>query len=92
MSTTYESGGHVPVIVRGEGAYVWDDQGRRYLDGLAGLFVVQVGHGRQELADAAAEQAEACTGTHPGQPRDLQGRADRECQKITHVCNGIGTL
>jgi adenosylmethionine-8-amino-7-oxononanoate aminotransferase len=55
--STYETGGHVPVIVRGEGAYVWDDQGRRYLDGLAGLFVVQVGHGRQELADAAAEQA-----------------------------------
>ncbi|MFI0372215.1 aspartate aminotransferase family protein [Actinomadura sp. 1N219] len=46
----------VPVIVRGEGAYVWDVQGRRYLDGLAGLFAVQVGHGREELAQAAAEQ------------------------------------
>lgn len=55
--STYETGGHVPVIVRGEGAYIWDDQGRRYLDGLAGLFTVQVGHGRQELADAAAMQA-----------------------------------
>ncbi len=55
--STYENGGHVPVIVRGEGAYVWDDQGRRYLDGLAGLFTVQVGHGREELADAAAAQA-----------------------------------
>jgi adenosylmethionine-8-amino-7-oxononanoate aminotransferase len=49
--------GPVPVIVRGEGAYVWDDAGRRYLDGLAGLFTVQVGHGRAELADAAARQA-----------------------------------
>ncbi len=47
----------VPVIVRGEGPYIWDDKGRRYLDGLAGLFVVQAGHGRQELADAAAKQA-----------------------------------
>ena len=55
--STYENGGHVPVIVRGEGAYIWDDQGRRYLDGLAGLFTVQVGHGRRELADAAAAQA-----------------------------------
>jgi adenosylmethionine-8-amino-7-oxononanoate aminotransferase len=55
--STYEHGGHVPVIVRGEGAYVYDDQGRRYLDGLSGLFVVQVGHGRQELADTAAMQA-----------------------------------
>ncbi|MGB9374993.1 MAG: aspartate aminotransferase family protein [Jiangellales bacterium] len=55
--STYETGGHVPVIVKGEGAYVWDDQGNRYLDGLAGLFVVQAGHGRVELADAAAAQA-----------------------------------
>jgi adenosylmethionine-8-amino-7-oxononanoate aminotransferase len=50
-------GGHVPVIVKGDGAYIWDDQGNRYLDGLAGLFVVQVGHGREELAEAAARQA-----------------------------------
>ena len=47
----------VPVIVRGEGPYIWDDKGRRYLDGLAGLFVVQAGHGRTELAEAAAKQA-----------------------------------
>ncbi|HET7901841.1 MAG TPA: aminotransferase class III-fold pyridoxal phosphate-dependent enzyme, partial [Candidatus Nanopelagicales bacterium] len=54
--STYEQGGHVPIIVRGEGAYIWDDQGNRYLDGLAGLFTVQAGHGRQELAEAAAKQ------------------------------------
>jgi adenosylmethionine-8-amino-7-oxononanoate aminotransferase len=47
----------VPVIVKGEGPYVWDRHGRRYLDGLSGLFVVQVGHGRRELAEAAARQA-----------------------------------
>jgi len=47
----------VPVIVRGDGAYIYDVHGRRYLDGLAGLFTVQVGHGRRELADAAAMQA-----------------------------------
>src|SRR5262245_57909166 len=46
-----------PVIVRGEGAYVFDAQGKRYLDGLAGLFAVQVGHGREELAEAAARQS-----------------------------------
>jgi hypothetical protein len=46
-----------PVIVRGEGAAIYDDRGRRYLDGLAGLFVVQAGHGRRVLADAAAKQA-----------------------------------
>jgi adenosylmethionine-8-amino-7-oxononanoate aminotransferase len=47
----------VPVIVRGDGPYIYDATGRRYLDGLSGLFVVQTGHGRQELADAAAKQA-----------------------------------
>ncbi|SDG63055.1 Adenosylmethionine-8-amino-7-oxononanoate aminotransferase [Sinosporangium album] len=51
-------GGEVPTIVRGEGAYVYDIHGKRYLDGLAGLFVVQVGHGRSELAEAAAKQAQ----------------------------------
>jgi adenosylmethionine-8-amino-7-oxononanoate aminotransferase len=46
------------VIERGEGAYVWDTRGNRYLDGLAGLFVVQAGHGRKRLAAAAGAQAE----------------------------------
>ena len=55
--STYEQGGHVPVIVRGEGHKIWDAQGREYIDGLAGLFTVQVGHGRTELAEAAAKQA-----------------------------------
>jgi adenosylmethionine-8-amino-7-oxononanoate aminotransferase len=55
--STYEEGGHVPVITRGDGAYIWDDQGKKYLDGLAGLFVVQVGHGRTELAEVMAKQA-----------------------------------
>ena len=54
---TSDPAADVPVIVRGEGAWVYDQNGKRYLDGLAGLFVSQVGHGRNELADAAAEQA-----------------------------------
>ena len=44
----------VPIISRGEGCYVWDHHGKRYLDGLSGLFTVQVGHGRAELGEAAA--------------------------------------
>ncbi|HSK91090.1 MAG TPA: aspartate aminotransferase family protein [Euzebyales bacterium] len=46
----------VPVLDRGEGCYVWDTTGKRYLDGLSALFCVQVGYGRQEMVDAAAEQ------------------------------------
>jgi adenosylmethionine-8-amino-7-oxononanoate aminotransferase len=52
------AGSEVPVISRGEGCYVYDQQGKRYLDGLSGLFTVQVGHGRAELAEAARYQAE----------------------------------
>lgn len=55
--STYENGGEMPLIVRGEGHRIWDSHGREYIDGLAGLFVVQVGHGREELAEAAARQA-----------------------------------
>jgi adenosylmethionine-8-amino-7-oxononanoate aminotransferase len=47
----------VPTIVRGEGARIFDVNGKSYLDGLAGLFVVQAGHGRRELAEAAYQQA-----------------------------------
>ena len=46
----------VPLIVRGSGPYVFDDRGKRYLDGLSGLFVSQIGHGRREVAEAAARQ------------------------------------
>ncbi len=47
----------VPVIVRGEGCYVYDEHGKRHLDGLSALYCVNVGHGRAELAEAAAAQA-----------------------------------
>jgi len=48
----------VPIIVRGEGHRIWDDRGREYIDGLAGLFTVNAGHGRKRLAEVAAKQAE----------------------------------
>ena len=45
------------IALRGEGVYVRDDRGRRFLDAVGGVFVVNVGHGLQEVADAMAEQA-----------------------------------
>ncbi len=44
------------VIVRGEGVFVWDDQGRRYLDGSSSLWYANVGHGRTEIRDAITAQ------------------------------------
>ncbi|HEY5988228.1 MAG TPA: aspartate aminotransferase family protein [Streptosporangiaceae bacterium] len=48
--------GELPVIVRGSGQYVFDARGKRYLDGLSGLYVSQIGHGRAEVAQAGARQ------------------------------------
>jgi len=47
----------IPVIVRGEGCYVYDEHGNRYLDGLSALFCVNIGHGRAEVVQAGADQA-----------------------------------
>jgi adenosylmethionine-8-amino-7-oxononanoate aminotransferase len=44
------------VIVRGDGMHVTDAEGRRYLDGIAGLWCVNIGHGREEMAEALARQ------------------------------------
>jgi adenosylmethionine-8-amino-7-oxononanoate aminotransferase len=54
----YDDAHEIPIIVRGEGCYVYDEHGTRYLDGLAGLFCVNAGHGRTELGEAAARQVE----------------------------------
>jgi len=48
----------LPVIVRGDGCYVYDDRGQRFLDGLSGLFCVNLGHGRTDIVAAAAKQME----------------------------------
>lgn len=53
-----EDGHGVPIIVKGEGHHIWDSKGKQYFDGLAGLFVVNAGHGRRRLAQVAAKQAE----------------------------------
>ena len=51
-------------IVRGEGAMVWDDAGRDYVDGLASLWYCNIGHGRTEVAGAVAEQLGTLAGYH----------------------------
>ena len=47
----------IPIIVRGEGCYVYDEHGNRYLDALSALFCVNLGHGRADIAQAGADQA-----------------------------------
>src|ERR671913_567717 len=47
----------VPIIVRGDGCWVYDEAGNRYFDGLSALFCVNIGHGRSDVAQAGADQA-----------------------------------
>lgn len=53
----YHSGVHLPIMARGDGCYVWDCDGNRYLDGLSALFCVNIGHGRTDVAQAGVDQA-----------------------------------
>ena len=55
-------------IVRGEGARVWDDAGNEYIDGMASLWCVNVGHGRHEIIDAVTEQMRAIACYHAFEP------------------------
>ena len=70
---------HLGVIERGEGCYVYDTAGVEYLDGLAGLFCSNMGHGRADFAAAAAEQMEKLA-FYPtwgvGQPAGSRGGID----------------
>src|SRR6201991_658515 len=53
----YNDGAEIPIIVKGDGCYVWDEHGNKYFDGLSALFCVNIGHGRVEVAQAGADQA-----------------------------------
>ncbi len=52
----YDEHNEVPIMVRGEGTRVYDANGAEYFDGLSGLFTNALGHGRRDIAAAAAEQ------------------------------------
>ena len=53
----YSEAHEIPIIVKGDGCYVWDEHGKRYLDGLSALFCVNIGHGRADVVQAGADQA-----------------------------------
>src|SRR5690349_6447276 len=53
---TLRSGAGPRVIVKGEGPYIFDSEGKRILDGMAGLWTTNIGYGSKELAQAAYDQ------------------------------------
>ena len=60
-------------IVRADGCWVYDSDGRRYLDAMAGLWCVNVGYGRREIVDAVPSRWRCCRTTH-SPSRILRGR------------------
>jgi adenosylmethionine-8-amino-7-oxononanoate aminotransferase len=90
-------GRELPVIARGAGAELWDTTGKRYLDGSGGAVVVNVGHGRSEIAAAMARQAEAAAYVHGTQftseaiedyARRLAAHAPGDCTRLYLVSGG----
>lgn len=63
----YRSSKPYPVAARAEGVYVFDREGRRYLDASSGALVANIGHGRAEVAGAMAQQARALAFVHGSQ-------------------------
>ena len=72
----------VPIIVRGEGHHIWDDTGKKYIDGLAGLFVVNAGHGRKRLGAAVAPKE---IGFLASLPRTRSGKIMRRLLKAREL-------
>jgi adenosylmethionine-8-amino-7-oxononanoate aminotransferase len=90
-------GREMPTIDRGRGALLWDRSGKRYLDGSGGAVVVNVGHGREEVAAAMAAQAAAAAYVHGTQftsavleeyARRLAVHAPGDCRRLYLVSGG----
>jgi predicted acetylornithine/succinylornithine family transaminase len=76
------------VLVRGEGSYVWDADGQRYLDFTAGLAVAALGHGRHDLADVLRDQFATlghCSNLYGNLPALELARRLRDSSFATHV-------
>lgn len=88
--------GKLLTIERGEGIYVWDSEGRRYIDGSSGPICVNIGHSVKEVADAVARQMEKISYAHSGHftTQSVLNFAERLAQfappslKRVFVCSG----
>jgi adenosylmethionine-8-amino-7-oxononanoate aminotransferase len=75
-----------PRIIRGEGCYLYDAAGKRYLDGCGGAYVVNVGHGVSEIADALACQA--ATVAYVNGTAFTNDAVEEFAREITRLCPG----
>ncbi len=77
-------------MVRGEGALVFDDRGRRYVDAMASLWYCNVGHGRTEVARAVAEQIEQLENHHLFE-RFVNPRAEELAARLAELAPEAGS-
>jgi adenosylmethionine-8-amino-7-oxononanoate aminotransferase len=91
------AGRDLPRVARASGSVVWDTEGRRYLDGSGGAVVVNVGHGREEIAAAMARQAATAGYVHGTQftsdvleeyARRLAVHAPGDCRRLYLLSGG----
>src|SRR5260221_8997399 len=91
------AGRALPVVSRALGAVVWDTEGRRYLDGSGGAVVVNIGHGREEVASAMARQAAKAAYVHGSHftsevleeyARRLSAHAPGDCRRLYLLSGG----
>src|SRR5260221_11648765 len=76
-------------FVRGEGAWLWDSEGRKYLDGLAGIAVNGLGHAHPVLVKALCEQAGKLIHTSKPFRGAEQERAAQKVGAIAHMDNAL---
>ena len=76
--------GSYPVIARGEGIYLIDEQGNRYIDGVAGAGNVTLGHGQKRIAEVMADAA-VQTEQVPDDPAPCSGGGGRNRQLVRHA-------
>src|SRR3954465_7950437 len=82
--------GRLPVaFVRGEGSYLWDSEGNRYLDFLGGLAVTSLGHAHPEVADAIADQARTLLHVSNLYYNDVQPRV---AERLNALLGGDGRV
>jgi adenosylmethionine-8-amino-7-oxononanoate aminotransferase len=75
-----------PTAVRGKGAWLYDDKGKRYLDGSGGACVVNIGHGVSEVRDAVAAQMDRISCVHAS--HFVTEATEELARKVTELCGG----
>ena len=86
------------ILERGQGIYVWDTEGKRYIEGLAGLWCTSLGYGQKELIETAKEQLEKLSFSHlfGGKSHDpaielaekLKEIVPHQASKVLFTCSG----